>query len=115
MENPILQIKNLEVSFEIDDIFYKAIKEVSLDFYKGKMHAIVGESGCGKTVTSMSILRLLPKNASIDKGEIIYNGENLLFYDEKAMRKIRGRKIAYIPQDPMTSLNPLYTIENQLL
>jgi ABC-type dipeptide/oligopeptide/nickel transport system ATPase component len=115
MQVPILEIKNLKVGFNIGDNYYPAIKDVSLSFDEGKMHAIVGESGCGKTVSAMSILKLLPKNAKVDGGEILFHGENLLNYSEKQIRKIRGRKIALIPQDPMTSLNPLYTIENQLL
>ena len=79
------------------------------------MHALVGESGCGKTMTAMSILRLLPKTATIKNGEIFFNGENLLCCKEKQMRELRGNKIALIPQDPMTALNPLYTVGNQLI
>jgi peptide/nickel transport system ATP-binding protein len=79
------------------------------------MHAIVGESGCGKSVFATSILKLLPKNAIIKGGEILFEGQNLLTLNENEIRKIRGKKIAFIPQDPMTSLNPLYTIEDQLL
>jgi oligopeptide/dipeptide ABC transporter ATP-binding protein len=86
---------------------------VSFSLEKGKMHALVGESGCGKTISAMSILQLLPKTAKITSGEIIFDGENLL--KMKNLREIRGSKIALIPQDPMTSLNPLYTIGNQLL
>ena len=82
---------------------------------KGKIHSVVGESGCGKTMTAMSVMRLLPKTAFIESGEIIFKGENLLNYKEKQMRELRGNKIALIPQDPMTSLNPLYTIGNQLI
>lgn len=114
MDN-ILTVKNLKIAFEIEDKSYFAIKNLSINFKKGKMHAIVGESGCGKSVFATSILKLLPNNAIISDGEIIFEGENLLKYSEAQIRKIRGRKIAYIPQDPMTSLNPLYTLENQLL
>jgi len=114
MQN-ILEIKNLALGFEIEDEFYEAIHGVNLNIEKGKMHAIAGESGCGKSACVMSILRLLPKNGKITKGEIIFEGKNLLDMKEKDLRKIRGRKIALIPQDPMTSLNPLYTIENQLI
>ncbi len=77
------------------------------------MHALVGESGCGKTISAMSILQLLPKTAKITDGQILFKGENLL--KKKNLRNIRGSKIALIPQDPMTSLNPLYTVGNQLL
>ena len=79
------------------------------------MLAVVGESGCGKTITAMSILQLLAPNAQITSGEIIYKNQNLLSLTQKEMEKIRGKEIALIPQDPMTSLNPLYTIGSQLL
>lgn len=111
----IIEINNLSLGFDIDENFYPAIHSVNFDIQKGKMHAIVGESGCGKTMTVMSILRLLPKNARITNGEILFEDKNLLDLKEKDLRKIRGRKIALIPQDPMTSLNPLYTIENQMI
>ena len=110
MEN-LLEIKNLNLFFDK----YQALYNVNLKLKKGIMHAIVGESGCGKTMTAMSVMRLLPKSATIKSGEIIFNGENLLNYKEKQMRELRGNKIALIPQDPMTSLNPLYTVGNQLV
>ncbi len=110
MEN-ILEIKNLNLFFDK----YQALYNVNLTLKKGIMHALVGESGCGKTMTAMSVMRLLPKGASIKSGEIFFNGENLLEYKERKMRDLRGNKIALIPQDPMTSLNPLYTIGNQLV
>ncbi len=114
MEN-ILEIKNLDLFFRNDDKDYQAIYDLSLSFEKGKLHSIAGESGCGKTMTMMSVMRLLPKNALIKNGEIIFNGEDLLKYKESKMRDLRGNKIALIPQDPMTSLNPLYTVGNQLI
>ncbi len=114
MDN-ILEIKNLDLFFRSDDNEYQALYDVSLSFERGKLHSIVGESGCGKTMTMMSVLRLLPKTAFIKNGEIFFNGENLLEYKESQMRDIRGNKIALIPQDPMTSLNPLYTVGNQLI
>ena len=114
MEN-ILEIKNLDLFFRNDDKEYQALYDVNLSFEKGKIHSIVGESGCGKTMTAMSVLRLLPKTAFIKSGEILFNGENLLNYKEYQMRDLRGDKIVLIPQDPMTSLNPLYTIGNQLI
>lgn len=79
------------------------------------MHSIIGESGSGKTMTVMSIIKLLPKNSKITSGEILFNGQDLLKLDESEFKNIRGSKIALIPQDPMTSLNPLYTIENQMI
>lgn len=110
----LLEIKNLNLGFFIDDIFYPAIKDVSFELKKGTIHAIIGESGSGKTVSIMSIIRLLPKNAKITSGEIIYENKDLLKLKEKDLNKIRGNKIALIPQDPMTSLNPLLTIESQI-
>lgn len=111
----ILTVKNLNIGFNLLDGFVEAIHSVSFDLKKGETLAIVGESGCGKTISTMSVLRLLPENSKITSGEIIYNGQDLLKLSEKDMQKIRGKKIALIPQDPMTSLNPLYTIGNQLL
>ena len=114
-ENPLLEIKNFSLGLEIDKKVYPVLKNVNFSFFKGKIHAIVGESGCGKTMSVMSVLKLLPRNSRILGGKIIFENENILDFSEKQMLKIRGRKIALIPQDPMTSLNPLYTVENQLL
>ena len=111
----MLNVKNLNLSFNFENGCYPTLFDVSFSLEQGKMHAIVGESGCGKTMSAMSILRLLPKTAQITSGEIIFNGQNILNFSEKEMQKIRGAKIALIPQDPMTSLNPLYTVGNQLL
>lgn len=113
--NNIIEIKNLDLFFRNEDKNFQALYDINLDFEKGKIHSIVGESGCGKTMTAMSIMRLLPKTAFIKNGEILFNAENLLNYKESQMRDLRGNQIALIPQDPMTSLNPLYTIENQLI
>lgn len=111
----ILEVKNLNLGFNLSEGFSQAIYDVSFSLNKGETLAIVGESGCGKTISTMSVLQLLPQTAQIKSGEIIYNGENLLSFNQKQMQKIRGKKIALIPQDPMTSLNPLYTIGNQML
>ncbi len=111
----ILEVKNLNLGFNLSDGFRQAIYNVSFSLEKGETLAIVGESGCGKTVSTMSVLQLLPPSAEIKSGEIIYNNKNLLSFNQKQMQQIRGKKIALIPQDPMTSLNPLYTIGNQLL
>ena len=113
--NNILKIKNLDLFFKNEEQSYQALYDINLCFEKGKIHSIVGESGCGKTMTAMSIMRLLPKTAYIKNGEILFKDENLLNYKESQMRDLRGNKIALIPQDPMTSLNPLYTIGNQLI
>ncbi len=111
----LLEIKNLNLSFHSDDKDYQALHNINLELEKGQMLALVGESGCGKTITVMSVLRLLAPNAKITSGKIIYNGKDLLSLPEKEMQYIRGREIALVPQDPMTSLNPLYTIGSQLL
>ena len=113
--NNILEIKNLDLFFKGEEKDFQALYDINLKFEAGKIHSIVGESGCGKTMTAMSVIKLLPKSAYIKNGEIIFNGKNLLNYQESQMRDLRGNKIALIPQDPMTSLNPLYTVGNQLI
>ncbi len=97
------------------DGFRQAIHDVSFDLEKGETLAIVGESGSGKTLSSMAIINLLPENSVLKGGEVFYNNQDLLKMSKPQIQKIRGKKIALIPQDPMTSLNPLYTIGNQLL
>ncbi len=118
MQN-ILEIKNLSVGFNIDinnkENFFYALNNINLTFEEGKIHAIAGESGCGKSVLINTILNLLPKNAKVTSGEILFEDKNLLKIKEKDFQKIRGKKFSLIPQDPFMSLNPLYTIENQLL
>ncbi|MBR1907870.1 ABC transporter ATP-binding protein [bacterium] len=111
----VLDIKNLNVSFYLEDGIYRAIDNVSLSIKKGSTHALVGESGCGKSITAMSILNLLPKTAKITGGNIIFEEKDLLTLSQEKIQEVRGSKIALIPQDPLTSLNPLYTIGNQLL
>lgn len=120
----ILEVKNLNLGFDTEAGFKQALYDVSFSLEKGRIHALVGESGCGKTISAMSILRLLPKTAKITSGEIYFgeretvNGKqkiNLLTLNDSDLEKVRGAKIALIPQDPMTSLNPLFTIGNQLL
>ena len=111
----ILEVKNLNLGFQSENTFRQALFDVSFSLEKGKMLSIVGESGCGKTMSAMSILNLIPKTARITSGEIVFNGENLLEKSQKEMQYFRGSKIALIPQDPMTSLNPLYTVGDQLL
>ena len=111
----ILEIKNLSVGFNIDDNFYYAIEGINLSFERGKIHCLVGESGCGKSVFISSILKLLPKNAVVKSGEIIFNGVDLAKIKEKDFNLYRGKNIFLIPQDPFMSLNPLYNVENQML
>lgn len=109
----ILEVRDLNLGFNCECGFRQALFDVSFALEKGKMHALVGESGCGKTISAMSILQLLPKTSEITGGQILFKGENLL--ENSRMQNIRGAKIALIPQDPMTSLNPLYTVGDQLL
>lgn len=112
---PILEVKNLNLGFQSDKNFRQALYDVNFSLEKEEIFALVGESGCGKSMSAMSILNLIPKTAKITSGEIIFNNENLLTKTQKEMQSIRGGKIALIPQDPMTSLNPLYTVGDQLL
>ena len=111
----LLDVKNLNIGFSVDDEVFSVTQGVDFAVEKGKILGIVGESGCGKSVTLMSILRLLPKNAVVKAGYINFNGKNILDITEDELRKIRGNKIALIPQDPLTSLNPLYTVGNQII
>lgn len=111
----LLKIENLNLNFNLQSGVFQALHDVSFELEKGKILALVGESGSGKSLTAMSILKLIPNTAKITSGKILYNGQNLLDLNEKQMQKLRGKEIALIPQDPMTSLNPLYTIGNQII
>lgn len=112
----VLEIKNLQVSFKTFFGEVEAVRGISLDVGKKETVAIVGESGCGKSVTASSIMQLLPMPPAFFKGgEIIFNGENLLDKTEKEMQGIRGNKISMIFQDPMTSLNPTMKIGKQII
>jgi oligopeptide transport system ATP-binding protein len=110
----ILEVKNLHTSFFSHIGEVKAVRGVSFDVFKGEALGIVGESGCGKSVSMMSVLKLLSDNATIKQGEVIFNSKNIANYNEKEMRNIRGNEISMIFQDPMTSLNPVLSIGNQL-
>ena len=115
MEN-ILEIKNLQVSFQTFFGEVEAVRDISFEVGKKETVAIVGESGCGKSVTASSIIQLLPMPPAFFKGgEIIFNGENLLDKTEKEMQDIRGNEISMIFQDPMTSLNPTMKIGKQIV
>jgi oligopeptide/dipeptide ABC transporter ATP-binding protein len=110
----LLEIKDLKICFYTYDGIVEAVNVENLTIYKGEILGLVGETGCGKTVTSLSILNLIPKPGKIESGKVILNGENLLEKSEKELRAIRGSKIAMIFQDPMTSLNPVFTVGEQL-
>lgn len=116
MSDSILEIKNLKTSFFTDEGEVKAVDDVSLKVSPGKTLGIVGESGCGKSVTSLSVLRLIATPpGKIMGGQILYRGKDLLTLSNEEMRKIRGKEISMIFQEPMTSLNPVFTIGNQLM
>lgn len=112
----LLSIRDLTTHFSTEDGLAKAVQNVSYDVQVAKTLAVVGESGCGKSVTALSVLRLIAKPAGrIVGGQILFEGKNLLDADEKQMRQIRGNDIAMIFQEPMTSLNPVYTVGNQII
>ena len=114
-DSPILQIKDLRTFFDTRDGTVRAVNGVSMELYAGETLCIVGESGCGKSVTAMTILGLLPKPpARIESGEIFFQGTDLLKLNEEEMRAIRGNEISMIFQEPMTSLNPVLTIGRQI-
>lgn len=111
----LLEVRNLCTYFRMPEGIAKAVDGVSFDLEKGKTTALVGESGCGKTVASYSIMGLVPEpNGYVAGGEIIYKGENLLKFSFNQMRELRGKTITMIFQEPMTALNPVFTIGTQL-
>ena len=113
--NNLVQIKKLSVGFQSHNKRSNVVKSISFEIPKGKTVALVGESGSGKTVTALSILKLLPYPAAFhDSGEIVYNNFNLLKLKQNEIQKIRGKNISAIFQEPMSSLNPLHTIEKQV-
>ena len=109
-----LTVRDLKISFRTADGMVQAVRGIDFDLQKGETLAIVGESGSGKSVTTKAILGLLPGNAVVESGEILYEGKNLLSYKEKDFHGIRGSKISMIFQDPMSSLNPIMRIGPQL-
>ena len=121
MSEPLLSVKNMKKTFQANGgmfskkKFVHAVNDVSFDIYPGETFSLVGESGCGKSVTSMSILQLLGSNARISGGSIKLDGKELIGLPEKEMCRIRGNDIAMIFQDPMTALNPTLTIGTQLM
>lgn len=106
----ILEIKNLTVSFGP----FKAVDGIGFHIEKGETFGLVGESGSGKTMTALSIARLIPKQAKVTRGSILFNGEDMLSIDDEALRNLRGRKIAYVFQEPASAFNPVFTIGYQL-
>jgi oligopeptide/dipeptide ABC transporter ATP-binding protein len=114
MAEPLLEVKNLKVSFRTEDGLVRAVDGISFSVDEGEVVGIVGESGSGKSVTMMSVMRLINDPNAIYEGEILYKGRNLMGVSQDAMRQVRGEEIAMIFQDPMTSLNPVYTVGWQI-
>ena len=115
MARKLLSVRNLKTSFFTHVGEVKAVRGISFDVNEGEVLGIVGESGSGKSVTSLSIMGLLQYPGRVVDGEILLNGEDILTYGKNQMRRVRGKEIAMIFQDPMTSLNPVYTIGNQIM
>lgn len=116
MQVPVLTVRNLTTSLKIGQKSFPVVENLNFNLYFGKTLAVVGETGCGKSLTALSIMRILPQPPALPStGEVIYKGRNLLSITEHEMRKIRGSKIAMIFQDPNSALNPVYTIGDQLL
>jgi len=116
MKTPLLEVRSLSVQFQTDEGLVRAVEEVSFEVYPGEILSLVGESGCGKSVTALSILRLIPTPpGKIAGGEVLFNGRNLLSLREEEMEKVRGNEISMIFQEPMTSLNPVFTIGDQIM
>lgn len=115
-EQPLLQVHNLKTYFYTEDGVMPSVDGVDFDLHEGETLAIVGESGCGKSVTSLSIMGLVQcPPGKIEAGKILYHGKDLLKISKKEMRSIRGNEISMIFQEPMTSLNPVFTVGRQIM
>ena len=113
--DPLLEIQNLSTSFHTDENVVRSVRNINLCLYPGETLALVGESGCGKSVTALSTMRLIPiPPGTFENGRILYKGKDLLQISEKEMQKIRGNEISMVFQEPMTSLNPIFTIGDQI-
>jgi ABC-type dipeptide/oligopeptide/nickel transport system ATPase component len=111
----MLEVRDLTISFRLDDGNIPAVRSVSFSVQKGETLAIVGESGSGKSVTAMALTRLLPEPATLyENGEILLEGKSILQMNEKQLRRVRGNQIAYVFQEPATSLNPVFSVYEQI-
>ena len=110
----ILKIKDLRVSFPTESGILRAVRGIDLSLGRGEVLAVVGESGSGKSVSTRAVLGILPRSAIVESGEIVYGGRDLLTLGEREMARIRGRRIAMVPQDPFTSLDPISTVGEQI-
>ena len=111
---PLLSVEGLQTHFETDQGMLRAVDGVSFSIERGEVLGLVGESGCGKSVTSLSIMRLVPPPGRIAAGRVLFEGEDLFAKDDEAMRRVRGARIAMVFQEPMTSLNPVFSIGDQI-
>ena len=115
METPILQVRDLEIKYHTREGILTAIHNASFEVEKGQIVGVVGESGCGKSTVASAVMRLLPPNGEISGGQILFQGEDLTRFNQEQMRQYRGRDLSMIFQDAMTSLNPVFSIEQQML
>ncbi len=116
MKTPLLEVRSLSVHFITDEEVVRAVESVSFEVHPGEILGLVGESGCGKSVTALSLLRLIPTPpGKIVGGEVLFKGKNLFSLKEGEMEKVRGNEISMIFQEPMTSLNPVFTIGDQIV
>ena len=114
MNKPLLEMKDVHISFESSTGTVEAVRGVNMTIYPGQSVAIVGESGSGKSTTAMSILGLLPGTGKVTKGQILFEGEDITHYNDKQFEALRGNKIGLVPQDPMSNLNPVWRIGTQV-
>ena len=116
MKNPLLEVRSLTTRFFTEDGVVRAVEDVSFEIVPGEILSLVGESGCGKSVTGLSLLRLISiPPGKIVSGELLFDGRDLMELEEKEMERVRGNDISMIFQEPMTSLNPVFTIGNQIM
>ena len=113
MPQPLLDVADLSVRFDTDDGMIHAVDKMSFTLGAGEVLGIVGESGCGKSVTCMSLVKLLPETAVIE-GRALFEGRDLLAMSSRDLRRVRGRQISFVFQEPMTSLNPVFTVGRQI-
>ncbi|MBI3160961.1 MAG: ABC transporter ATP-binding protein, partial [Chloroflexi bacterium] len=113
-QKPLLEVRNLKTYFYTEDGVVSAVDGVNFEVYPGEVLGIVGESGCGKSVTSLSIMRLIAPPGKVAEGEILLDGQNLLNFSEDEMTRVRGNRISMIFQQPQTALNPVFQVDDQI-
>jgi peptide/nickel transport system ATP-binding protein len=115
MMAPLLQVRDLEIRYRTREGVLTAVRDLGFDVNEAEIVGIVGESGCGKSTVASAVMRLLPPNGAISQGEMLFNGRDLCQLNEEQMRRIRGKELSMIFQDPMTSLNPVFSVEQQMV